>query len=209
MISKSAWNSGLSRKRPIPSSEHHTSSWPWASQWFALRNTVSHGATAAEQLDSFRHVQQGLLPGSGTPVSSAPGTAGRYASAGLAGDDRVRLRRCWWYRPTTRGRRRTISSISGCRRCTTLVCRAARAGRCGLASIVSDGLFGADHAPRFIILVGLHEWLCSIASSGPTAAPCALTGARFSTARTRSPCRPRPRYCTGTRWLLTAAAPVC
>ena len=25
---KSAWNSGLSRKRPIPSSEHHTSSWP-------------------------------------------------------------------------------------------------------------------------------------------------------------------------------------
>jgi hypothetical protein len=27
------------------------------------------------------------------------------------------------------------------------------------ASIVSDGLFGADHAPRFIILVGLHEWL--------------------------------------------------
>jgi hypothetical protein len=27
------------------------------------------------------------------------------------------------------------------------------------ASIVSDGLFGADHAPRFIILVGLQEWL--------------------------------------------------
>ena len=27
------------------------------------------------------------------------------------------------------------------------------------ASIVSDGLFGADQAPRFIILVGLHEWL--------------------------------------------------
>ena len=28
-----------------------------------------------------------------------------------------------------------------------------------VASIVSDGLFGADHAPRFIILVGLQEWL--------------------------------------------------
>ena len=28
-----------------------------------------------------------------------------------------------------------------------------------VASIVSDALFGADHAPRFIILVGLHEWL--------------------------------------------------
>ena len=27
------------------------------------------------------------------------------------------------------------------------------------ASIVSDALFGADHAPRFIVLVGLHEWL--------------------------------------------------
>ena len=27
------------------------------------------------------------------------------------------------------------------------------------ASIVSDGLFGADQAPRFIILVGLQEWL--------------------------------------------------
>ncbi len=27
------------------------------------------------------------------------------------------------------------------------------------AAIVSDALFGADQAPRFIILVGLHEWL--------------------------------------------------
>ena len=27
------------------------------------------------------------------------------------------------------------------------------------ASIVSDALFGADQAPRFIVLVGLHEWL--------------------------------------------------
>ena len=33
----------------------------WASQWFALRNTGPRGGVAAEQLDGFQHVQQGLL----------------------------------------------------------------------------------------------------------------------------------------------------
>jgi hypothetical protein len=33
----------------------------WAGQWFALRNAGTRGGTAAEQLDCFQHVQQGLL----------------------------------------------------------------------------------------------------------------------------------------------------
>jgi len=33
----------------------------WAGQWFELRNAGTRGGAAAEQLDSFQQVQQGLL----------------------------------------------------------------------------------------------------------------------------------------------------
>ena len=41
----------------------------WASQWFALRNASSYGGTAAEQLERFRQVQQGLLRALGYAIT--------------------------------------------------------------------------------------------------------------------------------------------
>ena len=41
----------------------------WASQWFALRHTGTHGSDAAEQLASFQHVQQGLLQALGYTIT--------------------------------------------------------------------------------------------------------------------------------------------
>ena len=41
----------------------------WASQWFALRNASSHGGTAAEQLERFQQVQQGLLRALGYAIT--------------------------------------------------------------------------------------------------------------------------------------------
>src|SRR2546426_6034916 len=40
----------------------------WAGQWFALRNTGARGGAATEQLDSFQHVQQGLLQALGKAI---------------------------------------------------------------------------------------------------------------------------------------------
>ena len=63
----------------------------WAGQWFALRNAGTRSGAAAEQLDSFQQVQQGLFQALGyAHHPPAPGTAGWHASAGVAGD-----RRCW------------------------------------------------------------------------------------------------------------------
>src|SRR5215471_18978114 len=134
----------------------------WASQWFALRNTVSHGDTAAEQLDSFRHVQQGLLQALGytsipqhlelqagmpVPIWQVIGDASKAPQVlvvpaynpGQEEDDILDQR---------------LSAVHYAGVPVPHVLADA-----DFASIVSDGLFGADHAPRFIILVGLHEWL--------------------------------------------------
>src|ERR687887_194163 len=44
----------------------------WASQWFALRSTGTRSGTAAEQLDSFQHAQQGLLQALGYTIIPQP-----------------------------------------------------------------------------------------------------------------------------------------
>ena len=41
----------------------------WAGQWFAWRNVGTRGGTAAEQLDSFQQVQQGLLQALGYAIT--------------------------------------------------------------------------------------------------------------------------------------------
>ena len=76
------------------------------------------------------------------------------------------------------------------------------------ASIVSDGLFGADQAPRFIVLVGLHEWLLLDRFKWPNSRALRFDWSEILDRRTRAPCRPRRRCCTGTRWLRTVAS-VC
>jgi hypothetical protein len=183
----------------------------WASQWFALRNTVSHDGTAAEQLDSFRHVQQGLLQALGytitpqhlelqagmpVPVWQVIGDASKAPQVLVVPA----------YNPGQEEDDILDQRLSAVHYAGVPVPPAL--ADADVASIVSDGLFGADMHPGSSSWWASRSGSCSIASSGPTAALCVLTGARFLTARTRLPCRPRPRYCTGTRWLLTAA-PVC
>src|SRR5712691_832911 len=134
----------------------------WAGQWFALRNGGTRGGAAAEQLASFQHVQHGLLQALGYAI--APQHLELQAGMPV---------------PVWQG------IGDGCKAPQVLVVPAYNPGQeeddildqrlaavhyadvpvpsaldgADFASIVSDGLFGADQAPRFIILVGLHEWL--------------------------------------------------
>ena len=134
----------------------------WAGQWFALRNASTRGDTAAEQLARFQHVQQGLLQALGytiapqhlelqagmpLPVWQVIGDAGKAPQVlvvpaynpGQEEDDIL-------------DQRLSAVHYAGVPVPPLLA-------DADFASIVSDGLFGADQAPRFIILVGLHEWL--------------------------------------------------
>jgi hypothetical protein len=134
----------------------------WAGQWFALRNTGARSGTAAEQLDCFQHVQQGLLQALGytitpqhlelqagmpVPVWQVLGDAGKAPQVlvvpaynpGQEEDDIL-------------DQRLSAVHYGGVPVPPLLV-------GTDFASIVSDGLFGADQAPRFIVLVGLQEWL--------------------------------------------------
>ena len=63
------------------------------------------------------------------------------------------------------------------------------------ASIVSDALFGADHAPRFIVLVGLHEWLLLDRFKWPNSRAPPGRFLRHRRAPT-TPCRDNPYYAT-------------
>ena len=118
--------------------------------------------TAAEQLDSFQQVQQGLLQALGyaitpqhlelqagmpVPVWQVIGDAGKAPQVlvvpaynpGQEDDDIL-------------DQRLSAVHYGG-------VPVPPGLADADFASIVSDALFGADQAPRFIILVGLHEWL--------------------------------------------------
>ena len=134
----------------------------WASQWFALRNASSHGGTASEQLERFRQVQQGLLRALGYAITPRH----LELQAGISvpvwqviGD------------PSKAPQVLVVPAYNpGQEEDDILDQRLAAVHYAGVpvppgladadyASIVSDTLFGADHAPRFIVLVGLHEWL--------------------------------------------------
>jgi hypothetical protein len=131
-------------------------------QWFAWRNAGNRAGDAAEQLASFQEVQHGLFQALGyaitpqhlelqagmpVPVWQVIGDHGKAPQVlvvpaynpGQEEDDILDQR---------------LSAVHyGGVPVPPLL-----AGE-DLAAIVSDALFGADQAPRFIILVGLHEWL--------------------------------------------------
>jgi hypothetical protein len=127
-----------------------------------LRNAGTCSGDAVEELASFRHVQQGLLQALGyaitpqhlelqtgmpVPVWQVLGDAGKAPqllvvpsyNPGQEEDDILDQR---------------LSAVHY----AGVPVPAALDGA-DFASIVSDGLFGADQPPRFIILVGLQEWL--------------------------------------------------
>jgi hypothetical protein len=131
-------------------------------QWFAWRNAGNRAGDAAEQLASFQEVQQGLLQALGyaitpqhlelqagmpVPVWQVIGDPGRPTQVlvvpaynpGQEEDDILDQR---------------LSAVHyGGVPVPPLLAEE------DVAAIVSDVLFGANQAPRFIILVGLHEWL--------------------------------------------------
>ena len=134
----------------------------WASQWFALRNASSYGGTAAEQLERFRQVQQGLLRALGYAITPRH----LELQAGMSvpvwqvvGD------------PSKAPQMLVVPAYNPGQEEDDILDQRLAAGHyagvpvppgladADYASIVSDTLFGADHAPRFIVLVGLHEWL--------------------------------------------------
>jgi hypothetical protein len=134
----------------------------WAGQWFALRHVGTRGDTAAEQLAAFQEVQQGLLQplgytitpqhlelqaGMPVPVWQVIGDPGKAPQVlvvpaynpGQEEDDILDQRLSAVYY----GGVPVPPALAGA----------------DFAAIVSDALFGADQPPRFIILIGLHEWL--------------------------------------------------
>jgi hypothetical protein len=134
----------------------------WAGQWFALRNAGTRGGAAAEQLASFQHVQQGLLQALGyaiapqhlelqagmpVPVWQVIGNAGKAPQVLIVPA----------YNPGQEDEDILDQRLSAVHYGGVPV--PSGLAEEDFAAIVSDALFGADQAPRFIILVGLHEWL--------------------------------------------------
>jgi hypothetical protein len=134
----------------------------WAGQWFALRNAGTRSSDAVEQLASFQLVQQGLLQalgytitpqhlelqaGMAVPVWQVLGDAGKAPQVLVVPA----------YNPGQEEDDILDQRLSAVHYAGVPVPAALDGADC--ASIVSDGLFGADQPPRFIILVGLQEWL--------------------------------------------------
>jgi hypothetical protein len=133
-----------------------------SSQWFALRNAGTRGGTAVEQFDSFQQVQQGLLQamryaitpqylelqaGMPVPVWQVIGDAGTAPQVLVVPA----------YNPGQEEDDILDQRLSAVHYAGVPVPPALAEE--DFASIVSDALFGADQAPRFVILVGLHEWM--------------------------------------------------
>jgi hypothetical protein len=131
-------------------------------QWFAWRNAGNRAGDVAEQLASFQEVQQGLLQALGyaitpqhlelqagmpVPVWQVIGDPGKAPQVlvvpaynpGQEDDDIL-------------DQRLAAVHYGGMPVPPALA-------EADAAAMVSDVLFGADQAPRFIILVGLKDWL--------------------------------------------------
>jgi hypothetical protein len=131
-------------------------------QWFAWRNAGNRAGDAVEQLASFQEVQQGLLQALGYAITPQP----LELQAGMP----VPV----WQVIGDPGKPTQVLVVPaynpGQEEDDILDQRLAAVHYGGVpvppllaeedvAAIVSDVLFGADQAPRFIILVGLKEWL--------------------------------------------------
>jgi Eco57I restriction-modification methylase/N-6 DNA Methylase len=134
----------------------------WTGQWFALRNGGIRSGDATEQLANFQQVQQGLLQALGytitsqhlelqagmpVPVWQVIGDPGRPTQVLVVPA----------YNPGQEEEDILDQRLSAVHYAGVPV--PSGLTDADFASIVSDALFGADQAPRFIILVGLKEWL--------------------------------------------------
>jgi hypothetical protein len=78
--------------------------------------------------------------------------------------------------------------------------RSQRAARRTWADLLSDAVFGADQPPRYVILVGLDEWLLLDRYKWPNNRAALRLGRHPRPQGRRHPARPAPRCCTTTAW---------
>ncbi len=149
----------------------------WAQKWFAIRGQITRAKDDAEKLALFMQMQTGLLQALGysiqkdaasNPVELVAGQplplwallakdASSHNSAAQLALQPPQLAIVPAYLPGAEDEDlldQTLSCLhyGGADVPTPLVGES-------WASLVSEALFGADHAPRYVLLVGLDEWL--------------------------------------------------
>ncbi len=149
----------------------------WAQKWFALRGQISRAKDDAEKLALFTQLQSGLLEALGYvikkdaaehPVELVAGQAiplwsllakdaSTHISAAQLALQPPQLAIVPAYRPGAEDEDlldHTLTSLhyAGADVPAQLVGE-------GWDSLVSEAIFGADHAPRYVLLIGLNEWL--------------------------------------------------
>lgn len=149
----------------------------WAQKWFALRGQISRAKDDAEKLALFTQLQTGLLEALGYvikkdaaehPVELVAGQAiplwsllakdaSSHTSAAQLALQPPQLAIVPAYRPGAEDEDlldHTLTSLhyAGADVPAQLVGE-------GWDSLVSEAIFGADHAPRYVLLIGLNEWL--------------------------------------------------
>jgi hypothetical protein len=149
----------------------------WAQKWFALRGQISRAKDDAEKLALFTQLQAGLLEALGYaikkdaaehPVELVAGQAiplwsllakdaSSHTSAAQLALQPPQLAIVPAYRPGAEDEDlldHTLTSLhyAGADVPAQLVGE-------GWDSMVSEAIFGADQSPRYVLLVGLNEWL--------------------------------------------------
>ncbi|PQA84448.1 N-6 DNA methylase [Limnohabitans sp. TS-CS-82] len=149
----------------------------WAQKWFAVRGQISRAKDDAEKLALFTQLQTGLLEALGYtikkdaaehPVELVAGQAiplwsllakdaSSHTSAAQLALQPPQLAIVPAYRPGAEDEDlldHTLTSLhyAGADVPAQLVGE-------GWDSLVSEAIFGADHAPRYVLLIGLNEWL--------------------------------------------------
>ncbi len=149
----------------------------WAQKWFALRGQISRAKDDAEKLALFMQLQTGLLQALGytiqkdaasNPVELVAGQpiplwallakdASSHTSAAQLALQPPQLAIVPAYQPGAEDEDlldHTLNRLhyAGADVPTPLVGE-------NWDSLVSEAIFGADHAPRYVLLVGLDEWL--------------------------------------------------
>lgn len=149
----------------------------WAQKWFAVRGQISRAKDDAEKLALFMQLQSGLLQALGysvqkdaasNPVELVAGQpiplwdllakdASSHSSAAQLAMQPPQLAIVPAYLPGAEDEDlldHTLNRLhySGADVPTPLVGES-------WDSLVSEAIFGADHAPRYVLLVGLDEWL--------------------------------------------------
>ena len=149
----------------------------WAQKWFALRGQISRAKDDAEKLALFTQLQSGLLEALGYaikkdaaehPVELVAGQAipmwsllakdaSSHTSAAQLALQPPQLAIVPAYRPGAEDEDlldHTLTSLhyAGADVPAQLVGE-------GWDSLVSEAIFGADQSPRYVLLIGLNEWL--------------------------------------------------